>query len=73
MHRPIALHCMPYSITMWAYLSELLIKDSHKTSKFDGKTTIPRAPSHVLTHYCHGEVYGNIAVRKMADLVAVSL
>ena len=36
-----------------------------QTSKFDGKTTIPRAPTHVITHLllrmCYGEVYGNIA------------
>ena len=34
-------------------------------SKFDGKTTIVRAPTHVITHLqlrtCYGEVYGNIA------------
>ena len=54
-HRPIALHCMHYGITLWAYLSEPLVKDKSQTSKkFDRKTTIPRAPS-------HGEVYGNIA------------
>ena len=29
-HRPIALHCMHYGITLWAYLSEPLVKDSHK-------------------------------------------
>ena len=29
-HRPIALRCMHYGITLWAYLSEPLIKDSHK-------------------------------------------
>ena len=29
-HRPILLHCMHYGITLWAYLSEPLVKDSHK-------------------------------------------
>ena len=46
-HRPIELHCMHYGITLWAYLSEPLIRDSH------GKTTIPHAQSHVITHYRH--------------------
>ena len=36
-------HCMHYGITLWAYLSELLVKDSHKHLKFNGKTTILRA------------------------------
>ena len=60
-HRPIALHCMHYGITLWAYLSEPLVKDSHKRST---ENTIPRAPSHVITlplRTCYGEVYGNIA------------
>ena len=46
-HRPIEFHCMHYGITLWAYLSEPLIRDSH------GKTTIPHAQSHVITHYRH--------------------
>ena len=29
-HRPIALRCMHYGITLWANLSEPLVKDSHK-------------------------------------------
>ena len=60
-HRPIALHCMHYGITLWAYLSEPLVKDSHKRSM---ENTIPCAPSHVITlplRTCYGEVYGNIA------------
>ena len=73
-HRPIALHCMHYSITLWAYLSEPLVKDSHKRST---ENTIPRAPSHVITHYryvCVTERYTEtLHVKKMADLVAVSL
>ena len=41
-------------------------KRQSQTSKFDGKTTIPRAPSHVITHYryvCVTE-YGNIACKE---------
>ena len=30
-HRPIALHCMHYGITLWAYLSEPYVKDSLKS------------------------------------------
>ena len=48
-HRPIALHCMHYGITLWAYLSEPLVKDSHKRDH-----TLP-------LRTCYGEVYGNIA------------
>ena len=73
-HRPIALHCMHYGITLWAYLSEPLIKDSHKRST---ENTIPRAPSHVITHYRYVRVTERytetLHVKKMADLVAVSL
>ena len=40
-------------------------------------TAIPRAPSHVITHYCYVRVTERYAetlhVKKMADLVAVSL
>ena len=35
-------HCMHYGITLWAYLSEPLVKES-QTSKFDRKATIPHA------------------------------
>ena len=66
MHRPIALHCMHYGITLWAYLSELLVKDSHKRCfKFDGKTNntvCSKSHDHTLPlRMCYGEVYGNIA------------
>ena len=73
-HRPIALHCMHYGITLWAYLSEPLVKDSHKRST---ENTIPRAPSHVITHYRYVRVTERytetLHMKKMADLVAVSL
>ena len=72
--RPIALHCMHYGITLWAYLSEPLVKDNHKRS---AENTIPRAPSHVITHYRYVRVTERytetLHVKKMADLVAVSL
>ena len=35
-------------LPLWAYLSEPLVKDSHKRST---ENTIPCAPSHVITHY----------------------
>ena len=50
--------CMHYGITLWAYLSEPLVKES----KFDGKTTTLRAQvDTLLLRMCYGEVYGNIA------------
>ena len=50
-------HCMHYSITLWAYLSELHVKDNQ---------TLP-------LRTCYREVYGNILyVKKMADLVVVT-
>ena len=71
-HRPIALRCMHYGITLWAYLSEPLVKDSHKCLSL---TEIPRAPSHVITHYRYIRVTERytetLHVKKMADLVAV--
>ena len=80
-HRPIALHCMHYGITLWAYLSEPLIKDSHKrlssTEILNHNTTIPCAPSHMITHYRYVRVTERytetLHVKKMADLVTVSL
>ena len=47
------IHCMHYSIILWAHLSEPLVKES-QMSKFDGKTTIPRAQvtwSHITITY----------------------
>ena len=58
---------MHYSIALWAYL----VKDSHKCLK----TTIPCAPSHVITHYRYIRVTERytetLHVKKMADLVTV--
>ena len=46
-----------------------------QTSKFDGKTTIPRVPSHVITHYryiCVTKRYmETLHVKRMADFVTV--
>ena len=48
-----------------------------QSSKFDEKTTIPRAPSHVITHYRFVRVTERytetLHMKKIADLVAVSL
>ena len=65
-HRPIALHCMHYGITLWAYL---LVKDSHKRSSSTENiksqyhyTTRSKSRDHTLPlRTCYGEVYGNIA------------
>ena len=66
-----------YGITLWAYLSEPLVKDNHKCLSLMDKTTIPRAPSYVITHYRYVHVTERytetLHVKKMADLVAVSL
>ena len=59
---------MHYGITLWAYLSEPLVKD-----EFDRKTTIPHALSYVITHYRYIRVterYTEILhMKKMADLL----
>ena len=66
-------HIHPIACTTVLHCGHTFLNLSQETvtwsqpSKFDEKNTIPRAPSHVTTHY-YGEVYGNIA-----DLVAVTL
>ena len=68
---------MHYGITLWAYLSEPLVRQSQASirSKFDRKTTILCAPSYVITHYHYIRVTERytetLHVKKMADLVAV--
>ena len=62
--------------TLWAYLSEPLVKDSHKRpSSTENHNT--RAPSHLITHYRYVRVTERytetLHVKKMADIVAVSL
>ena len=59
-------HCMHYGITLWAYLSEPLVKDSHKCLSSMEKAIIPRAQvtslDHTLPlHTCYREIYGNIS------------
>ena len=47
-------HCMHYSITLWAYLSEPLIKDSHQHLNTMKKPTLPHAQvtwSHIIITY----------------------
>ena len=46
---------MHYGILLWAYLSEPLVKDSHKRLTGLSATEKPR------DHTCYGEVHGNIA------------
>ena len=74
-HRHIALHCMHYGITLrrgtecdditlWAYLSEPLVKDSHKRlSLTEKRNTIPRAPTYVITHLPLRKCYGEGSLR----------
>ena len=55
---------MHYGITLWAYLSEPLVKGSHKSLSTTEKP--PHASIYVITHlvtitYVLQEVYGNIA------------
>ena len=59
-HRPIALHCMHYGITLWAYLSEPL---SHKSLSLMENHNTVCSKLHdctLLLCKCYGEVYGNI-------------
>ena len=68
-------HCMHYGITLWAYLSELLVKDSHKRLNLTEKPQyhVLKSLDHtLLLRMCYGEIYGNIALEEMADLVAVT-
>ena len=84
---------MHYGITLWAYLSQThrphpryyiegiafwtSRKRQSQTSQFDGKTTILRAPTHVITnlplHTCYREVYGNTAREENGWLSAVAV
>ena len=60
---PTAVH-RPYSITLWAYLSELLVKDSHKRLSLTEKQQhrVLKSLNHTISlHMCCGEVYGNMA------------
>ena len=64
-HRPIAFHCMHYGITLRAYNSEPLVKDSHKslsTTEKPHNTACSKSRDHTFPlRTCYGEVYRNIA------------
>ena len=57
-------HWMHYGITLWAYLSEPLIKDSNKRLHLTEKPQyhVLMSLDHTLPlRRCYGEIYGNIA------------
>jgi len=57
-------HCMHYGTTLWAYLSEPLIKDSHKRLSLTEKPQycMLKSLDHtLLLCTCYGEIYRNIA------------
>ena len=57
-------HCMHYGITLWAYLSEPLVKDSHKrlSSTEKPQYRVLKSLDHTLPlRTCYREIYGNIA------------
>ena len=57
-------HCMHYGITLWAYLSETLVKDNHKhlSSTEKSQYRVLKSLDHtLLLRTCYGEIYGNIA------------
>ena len=68
-------HCMHYGITLCAYFSELLVKDSHKCLSLTEKPQY-YVPGHLTTHYhyvCDTKKYmETLHVKKMADLVTVT-
>ena len=60
-------HCMHYGIILWAYLSELLVKDSHKHLSLMEKPQycMLKSLDHTLPlRTCYGEIYGNIACKE---------
>ena len=66
-------HCMHYSITLWAYLSEPFLKNGHKRRRESHNTM---CSSHLITHYHYIRVTEKytetLHVKKMADLVTVT-
>ena len=62
---------MHYGNTLWAYLSEPLVKDSHQ------RLSLTEKPIHVITHYRYVRVMERytetLHMNKMAYLVVVSL
>ena len=67
-------HCMHYGITLWAYFSEPLVKDSHKCLSSTEKPQY-YVPGHLTTHYRYvcdtKKCMETLHVKKMADLVTV--
>ena len=68
------IHCMHYSITLWVYLSEPFVKDSHKHLS-STKSHNTACSSHLITHYRYARVTEKytetLHVKKVADLVTV--
>jgi len=55
---------MNYGITLWAYLSEPLVKDSHKCLSLTEKPqyrVLKSLDDTLLLRTCYGEIYGYIA------------
>ena len=69
------IHCMHYGITLWVYLSEPLVKDSHKCLSLTEKPQY-HVPGHLITNYRYVRVTEKytetLHVKKMADLVTVT-
>ena len=65
-------HCMHYSIILWAHLSEPLVKES-QMSKFDGKNHNTACSSYLITHYHYVRVMDRytetLHMKKMASVV----
>jgi len=57
-------HCMHYGITLWVYLSEPLVKESHQrlSSTEKPQYRVLKSLDHTLPlRTCYGEVYGHMA------------
>ena len=65
-------HCMHYGITLWAYLTEPLVKDSHKRLSSTEKPQYCACSSRLITHYHYvraTEIYTEtLHVKKMVDV-----
>ena len=65
-------HCMHYGITLWAYLFEQLVKDSHKHLSSTEKPqyrVFKSLDQALLLRMCYGEIYTEtLQMKKMADL-----
>ena len=68
-------HCMHFGITLLAYISEPLIKDSQKRLSLTKKPhyRMLKSLDHTLPlRMCYGRYMETLQVKKMADLVAVT-